>query len=483
MSKRNKQFSTSLALGENTGESWHKTLRRNVNEALSGKKLDLTEAPLSKAIFLLSLPMVLEMIMESIFALVDIFFVSKLGAEAIATVGITESMVTIVYSLGIGLSAAATGIIARRIGEKKPKEASVAAVQAIIAAIGVSFIIAIPGAFFAPELLEMMGAEQKIVEEFYHYTAILLGGNVIIMLLFVINGIFRSAGDPALSMRVLWIGNGINIVLNPCLIFGWGPFPELGIIGAAIATNIGRGIAVMYQFYILFSGKSRIQLKLSDFGIHKDVMFRLFKLSLGGIGQSLIITTSWIVMVRIVSEFGSIATAGYTVAIRIIIFALLPSWGLSNASATLVGQNLGANKPDRAEKSVWATAKINMMFLGTLSVFFMAIPHWFVGLLIDNPEIIEKGAICLRIMSYGYIFYAAGMVIVHAFNGAGDTMTPTKVNIFCFWLLEIPLAYLLAIKLGVGEDGVYYSIIIAETVMTIAGIYFFRKGNWKKKSV
>lgn len=454
-----------------------------VRAAVSGTDKDFTAEKLGKAIFFLSIPMILEMVMESVFAVVDIFFVSKLGANAIATVGITESLMTVVYSLAIGLSTATTALVSRRIGEKNPDGAADAAVQAILAGISVSFFISVPGILFAPKILNLMGVESVAIKSFSSYTSIMLGANVIIMLLFIINAVFRSAGDAAISMRVLWVANCINIVLDPCLIFGWGPFPELGIKGAAIATNIGRGIAVLYQFYLLFRGKKRVRINRRHIKLNFGVMKKLLRLSLGGIGQSLIATSSWIGMVRIVSVFGSQVMAGYTIAIRIVIFSILPAWGLSNAAATLVGQNLGAKKPERAEKSVWMTGSVNMGFMAFLAFFFIAFPEFFVRIFISDPVVVASGVTCLRIMSYGFIFYGLGMVMVQAFNGAGDTATPTVINFFCFWMFEIPLAYVLALPLGLEEKGVYIAIITAESLMTIIAVILFKRGRWKARLI
>ena len=456
---------------------------RDVREAVSGSDQDYTSGKLSRAIFLLSVPMVLEMLMESIFAVVDIFFVSKLGSEAVATVGITESLMTIVYAVGMGLAVGTTAMVSRRIGEKNYEGASVAAFQAIFIGLMFSILVAIPGAILAPKILSIMGAGKEMVADGYMYTAIMLGGNGVIMLLFIINAVFRSSGDAAISMRVLWLANVINIILDPCLIFGWGPFPELGIKGAAIATNTGRGIAVMYQFYLLFKGRGRIHIKIRHLFVQASVLIQLIRLSLGGIGQSLIATTSWIGMVRIISVFGSEALAGYTIAIRVIIFSLLPSWGLSNAAATLVGQNLGAKKPDRAQRSVWITGKANMIFLGLIAIIFISFPSFFIRIFINDPLVIERGASVLRIVSYGYIMYGLGMVMIQSLNGAGDTKTPTIINFFCFWMIEIPLAYVLAIILGYEEKGVAISIIVAETIMALWAMYLFRKGKWKLTKV
>ena len=458
-------------------------LWRSIREAIAGTEHDFTSGSLRKAIFLLSVPMVLEMVMESIFAVVDIFFLSKLGSNAVATVGITESLMTIIYSIAIGLSTATTAIIARRIGEKKPKDASVAAVQAVIVGFGASIIFSLIGLFFAKDLLRLMGASEEMISEGYMYPAIMLGSNAVIMLLFIMNAVFRSSGDAAISMRVLFFANIINIILDPCFIFGLGPFPELGVKGAAVATTIGRGLAVLFQIYILLRGKKRIKVGLEHLKVDFGVMKRLVKISLGGIGQSLIATSSWIGMVRIIAVFGSNALAGYTIAIRIILFAILPSWGVSNAAATLVGQNLGAKKPERAEKSVWVTGFINLILLSVLGTFLIIFSRFFVGLFIDEAEVIEKGVQALSIISGGFIFYGFGMVIVQAFNGAGDTSTPTKINFFCFWMLEIPLAYLLAIHTPAQENGVYIAIIVAESILTIIGIIIFRRGKWKTREI
>ncbi|MBU8892094.1 MAG: MATE family efflux transporter [Bacteroidales bacterium] len=460
-----------------------KSLWKDIKESISGTEKDFTKIKLSKAILLLSIPMVMEMIMESVFAIADIFFVSKLGPDAIATVGITESLLTIIYSIGMGLSMATTALVSRRIGEKKPYRASVAAVQSIIAGAVISLLIGIPGMIFAKDLLRLMGANAEIIEHGYLYPAILLGSNIIIMLLFIINAVFRSSGDAAISMRVLLLANGINIILDPLFIFGLGPIPAMGIKGAAIATTVGRSIAIFYQFYILFKGNGRIKIYKKAISLNMKVMFDLIKISLGGIGQSIIATSSWIGMVRIIAIFGSTALAGYTIAIRIIIFILLPSWGMSNAAATLVGQNLGAKKPDRAERAVWTTGYINMFLLGIVSVIFIAEPHFFIRLFIENQDVVNSGARGLRIISFGFIFYAMGMVMIQAFNGAGDTKTPTLINVICFWIIEIPLAYFFATANGMNESGVYIAIIIAESVMASIAMWLFKKGNWKRKEV
>jgi putative MATE family efflux protein len=460
-----------------------KSFLSDIAEAVSGSEQDFTDGKLSRAILLLSVPAVLEMVMESVFVIVDIYFVSKLGADAVATVGITESMITIIYAIAIGLGTATTSIVSRRIGEKNPDAAAKAAFQAILTGLIVSVLIGLPGALFSGRLLEMMGASKPIIENMSGYTRVMLGGNVVIMMLFIINAIFRSAGDAAVAMKVLWIGNIINIILDPCLIFGLGPFPQMGVTGAAIATNIGRGTAVLVQFYLLFFGKKRIRLSIRHLGIDFSMMLKLLKLSFGSIGQNLINTTSWIALVRIISSFGSEVVAGYTIAIRIIGFTILPSWGISNASATLVGQNLGAKKPDRAERAVWVTGWINMILLGVIGLILVLFPELFIRLFIDNENVIKSGVLGLRIISIGFIAYGLGMVLVNSFNGAGDTSTPLKINIFAFWLVEIPLAWFLAIKLGFREEGVFVAIVVAESLMTLIAWLVFRRGKWKFKEI
>ena len=452
-------------------------------QALAGGDQDYTSLRLGKAIFLLAIPMVLEMIMESIFAIVDIFFVSRLGSDAIAAVGLTESMMTIVYAIAVGFSTGTTALVSRRIGEKHPEAAAKAAGQSIVAGMTVSLLLAIPGIFYSYELLRLMGASHELASQNHGYTLIMFAGNFVITMLFIINAAFRSAGDAALSMRVLLIANGINIILDPILIFGFGPIPALGIEGAAIATNIGRGLAVFFQFYVLFRGRMRIKLRLVHLIPDLKLMVVLVRLSIGGILQNMIATASWIVMVRIIAVFGSAAVAGYTIGIRIIIFSLLPSWGLSNAAATLVGQNLGANQPERAQRAGWITGFSNMALLGLISIVFIAFPGFFVRLFISETEVIKAGITCLQIVSSGFLFYAMGMVMTQSLNGAGDTYTPTLLNFICFWLIEIPLAYFLAITVGLETNGVYYAIVIAESILTLLGIYVFSKGKWKLKKV
>lgn len=454
-----------------------------IRDALNGSEQDFTSLRLSKAIILLAIPMVLEMTMESVFAIVDIFFVSKLGSDAVATIGLTESLMTLVYALGIGFSAGTTAIVARRIGEKNEKEAARSAIQAIFLGIFASFIFSIPGILFPKQLLLMMGATQYAADNYSGFTAIMLGSNAVIMLLFIINAVFRSAGNAAISLRVLVLANSINIILDPILIFGLGPIPAFGIEGAAIATATGRGIGVLFQIYMLIIGKGRIRIRLHELTIHWSTMLQLVKLSTGGIAQYLIATASWVGLVRIISIFGSGAVAGYTIAFRIIAFMLLPSWGLSNAAATLVGQNLGAEKPFRAERSAWITGFFNMGFLGIISLILIIFPHWFITFFSKDASVIEHGVQCLQIVSYGFLFYAMGMVMSQSLNGAGDTFTPTLLNFICFWIIEVPLAYLLSITFHLESGGVYYAIIIAESILTILSAYMFYLGKWKLKKV
>src|SRR5215831_5880475 len=452
-------------------------------EAIRGSQQDFTEGNLRRAIILLAIPMVLEMVMESLFAIVDVFWVAQLGANAIATVGLSESILILVYCGAMRLSMTTTAMIARRIGEKDLDGAGVAAVQALIVSVAGAIVTAAAGIAFAPRLLAIMGAAPEVIATGHNYAAIMLGSSLCIVLLFVNNGVFRGAGDAAVAMRVLWLSNIINLLLDPCFIFGLGPFPKLGVTGAAVSTTVGRSIGVAFQMWILFGGKSRVKLAASKFRIHWDVMKRLFQVAVNGMVQYGIGQTSWMVLVRIVSTFGSVSVAGYTIAVRIIIFAILPSWGLSGAAATLVGQNLGANKPDRAERSVWLTGLYNVLFLGGVAVLLNAIPESIIRLLTTDPAVIPYGVDCLRIVSYGNLAYAYGMVMVQSFNGAGDTFTPTTVNLFGYWLFQIPLAYSLAFHTNLGPRGVFAAIPIAETAIAILGVTLFRRGHWKLKKI
>src|SRR5229473_3507556 len=419
----------------------------SIREALRGSHQDFTTGNLNRAILLLAIPMVLEMVLESLFAVVDVFWVGRLGADAVATVGLTESLLSLVFAIGLGLSLSTTAMVARRIGEKDPAGAAVAGVQAIAIGLAVSAVLGIPCVFYAPDLLRLMGASPQIVATGSGYARIALGGSGAIMLLFLNNAIFRGAGDAAVAMRLLWVSNIINLVLDPCLIFGWGPFPKLGVTGAALATFAGRSIGVLYQFYRLLRGTERIRILRSQIRINLRILLRLLRVSLTGILQFLIAHTSWIGLVRIVSIFGSAALAGYTIAIRIIIFIVLPSWGLSNAAATLVGQNLGAKQPERAETSVWRTGFWNMAFLGAIGVFFIFFAEPTVRLFTNDPAVVPLAATCLRILSYGNIGYAYGMVMLQAFNG------------------------------------VFWSIVVAEAAIAAAGIVLFKRGRWKRQQI
>jgi putative MATE family efflux protein len=455
----------------------------SVREALRGSHQDFTAGSLNRAILLLAIPMVLEMVLESLFAVVDVFWVGRLGAEAVATVGLTESLLSLVFAIGLGLSLSTTAMVARRIGEKDPQGAAVAGVQAIVLGLTTSLLIGLPCVFYAPQLLRLMGASPQVVATGSGYARIALGGSGAILMLFLNNAIFRGAGDAAIAMRLLWVSNIINLILDPCLIFGVGPFPKLGVTGAALATFTGRSIGVAYQFYRLLRGSERIRILVTQLHVNLGVLLRLLRVSLTGILQFAIAHTSWIGLVRIVSIFGSAALAGYTIAIRIVIFVILPSWGLSNAAATLVGQNLGAKQPERAETSVWRTGLYNMIFLGLIGVVFIIFAEPIVRLFTSDPAVIPLAASCLRIVSYGNIGYAYGMVMLQAFNGAGDTVTPTIVNLFGFWLLEIPLAYFLAIPARMQARGAYISIVVAEGAIAAASIVLFKRGYWKKQKI
>lgn len=452
-------------------------------QAVSGKEQDFTSGSIRRAVFMLSIPMILEMVMESIFAIVDIFYVSKVSVNAVATIGLTESVITLVYAVAIGLSMAATAIVARRIGEDDRAGASKAAVQVIFLGILVAIIISMIGVFYPKEILSLMGGEDDLIAEGYGYTQVLLGGNVTIMLLFLINAIFRGAGDALIAMWALILSNSLNIILDPIFIFGLGPIPAYGVKGAAIATTIGRGVAVIFQLAVLFYGWSKIKLAFKDLVIHISVMLNLIKVSLGGIGQFLIGTSSWVFLMRIMSEFGSEVLAGYTVAIRVMMFTLMPAWGMSNAAATLVGQNLGAQKPDRAEASVWKTGKYSAIFMGSVSIIYLIFSPQIISWFTQEPEVVRNGALCLRIIAAGYVFYGYGMVIINAFNGAGDTGTPTWINFVCFWLFQLPLAYITAIILDFGPLGVFISITLAEVMITVIGLVWFKKGKWKSIKV
>ena len=451
--------------------------------AVTGKEQEFTSGSIRKAVFMLSIPMILEMLMESIFALVDILYVSKVSVNAVATIGLTESVLTLIYAVAIGLSMAATAVVARRVGEKDIKAASNAAVQVIFLGVFVSILISVIGIMYPKQILGLMGGEPDLIAEGYGYTKIMLGGNITVMLLFLINAIFRGAGNASVAMWTLLLSNGLNIILDPIFIFGFGPIKAYGVEGAAIATNIGRGTAVLFQLAILFYGYSKIKITVKDLVFRVGIMLNLIKVSLGGIGQFLIGTSSWVFLMRIMSEFGSEVLAGYTIAIRVMMFTLMPAWGLSNAAATLVGQNLGALKPERAEQSVWKTGKYSAVFMGLVSIIYLLFAPQIIVLFNTTPDVVKYGSLCLRILASGYIFYGYGMVVINAFNGAGDTRTPTYINFVCFWLLQLPIAYLLSITLDFGPVGVFSAITFAETLIAIIAIFWFRKGAWKTVKV
>ncbi|NAS12979.1 MATE family efflux transporter [Poritiphilus flavus] len=451
--------------------------------AVTGKQTEFTTGSIRKAIFMLSIPMILEMMMESIFAIVDIAYVSQVSVNAVATIGLTESVITLVYAIAIGVSMAATAVVARRIGEKDIKGAREAAMQAILLGIAVALIIGVIGFLYAKEILALMGGEPDLIAEGYGYTQWLIGGNITILLLFLINAIFRGAGDASMAMWTLVLSNGLNIILDPFFIFGWGPFPEFGVTGAAIATNIGRGTAVLFQLAILFFGWSRIKLGLNDIVLRFKVMMNLIRVSLGGIAQFLIGTSSWVFLMRLMSEFGSEVLAGYTIAIRVMMFTFMPAWGMSNAAATLVGQNLGAQQPDRAEKSVWITGRYNAYFMLLVSIVYLVFAKEIIGLFNSTTSVVENGGLCLQVVAAGYIFYAYGMVVSQAFNGAGDTKTPTKINFIAFWIFQLPFAYLAAMTFELGALGVFLAITLAEVMLSLIAIFWFRRGHWKKVQV
>ncbi|WP_339752498.1 MATE family efflux transporter [uncultured Winogradskyella sp.] len=451
--------------------------------AISGKEQEFTSGSIRRAVFMLAVPMILEMLMESIFAIVDIFYVSKVSVNAVATIGLTESVITLVYAVAIGLSIAATAIVARRIGEKDREGASKAAVQVIFLGVFVAALISVLGILYPKEILQLMGGEPELIAEGYGYTQVLLGGNVTIMLLFLINAIFRGAGDASIAMWALVLSNGLNIILDPMFIFGFGLIPAYGVEGAAIATTIGRGTAVIFQIFILFYGWSKIKIEFKDLVLRVAVMINLIKVSIGGIGQFLIGTSSWVILMRIMSEFGSEVLAGYTIAIRVMMFTIMPAWGMSNAAATLVGQNLGAKKPQRAEDSVWKTGKYSAIFMGLVSLIYLVFAPQIISWFTQEAEVVKNGALCLRIIAAGYIFYGYGMVVINSFNGAGDTKTPTWINFICFWLFQLPFAYITALTFDFGPIGVFMAITFAELLIAVIGIIWFKKGYWKSVKV
>ena len=474
---------TDIALGAQAGVAPGDSIWEAVREALRGSRRNYTEGPIGRAIFILAIPMVLEMVMESVFVVCDVFFVSKIGPDAVATVGLTESLLAIVYTIAMGLSIGVTATVARRTGEHDAEGASRTAVQAIALGILLSVVLGVLGAVFAPSLLELMGASSDVVSTGSTFTRVMLGGNASILLLFLINGIFRGAGDAQLSMRTLWLANAINIALGPCLIFGLGPFPKLGVTGAAIATTIGRSTGVLFGLMQFFRRSGRVHIHRRHLALDPGLMVRLVRLSSSGTFQVMIGTASWIGLVRILASFGSAALAGYTIAIRIVLFALLPSWGMSNAAATMVGQALGARKADRAERAVWMAAFYNLCFLGAVSLLFFFGARGIVALFTQDPAVAEFARDGLRVIVVGFVLYAYGMVLSQSFNGAGDTWTPTWLGLFSFWLFEIPLAYVLAMHFGLGPHGVFVAIPLAFSVYAIAALVMFRRGGWKTKSV
>lgn len=451
--------------------------------SLRGVEFDYTRIPINKAVILLAVPMMLETSIEALFAITDIFFVAKLGAEAVATVGMTEAFITLLYAIGIGLSMSITALVARRIGEHNPARAAVIAGQSILIGIVISIIVGVLGIVFAKDILSFIGASDFIIAEYSGYTGIMLGGSATILLLFIVNGIFRGAGDPVIAMKAIWIASIINIVLDPCLIFGLGPFPEMGIEGAAIATNLGRGIGVIYVTAKLFTGHSRIHICWQHLLPDYKEMLLLLRVSAGGVFQFFIATSSWILLMKIIAEFGSIALAGYTIAIRVIDFIIMPVWGLSNSVSTLVGQNLGANNIQRARHAVFAVAKFNVAFMACISIVFVVFAEQVVGIFTDETEVINIGSHCLRLLSYGFAFYGLGLVMIQAFNGAGDTYTPTWINGLCFWLFQIPFAYYLAIVVLNDPNGVFWAILITESLMAVVAWMVFRQGRWTKTNV
>jgi putative MATE family efflux protein len=454
-----------------------------LRDAIRGTGADYTKIPLRRAVFLLAVPMVLELVLESTFAVVDVYFVAKLGSSAVATVGLTESFLFLLYSISIGLTMGVTAIIARRIGEQKHEEAAVTAVQAIFLAVLLSVPFAVIGIIWAQDLLRLMGADAWTLEHGYRYMQWMLGGNAVIMLLFVINAIFRGAGDAAVAMRVLWVANALNIVLDPILIFGFGPIPAMGIEGAAIATNIGRGAGVLMQLWILFRGGEHIRVMRSQLVWRGAILLNIARTSLGGIGQMIVAMTSWIFLMRILAAIGSEAVAGATIAIRIMMFTLMPAWGMSNAAATLVGQNLGAKQPDRAEASVWRIGWYNMVFTLAVSVAFFFFHDRLIAIFTDDAEVIAIGGEWLRILSYSYFVYGWWMVAVQAFNGAGDTATPTRINLVFFWLIQIPLCWWLAVSLNWQHTGVFWGVFVSETSVGLFTLWLFTRGKWKTAQV
>jgi putative MATE family efflux protein len=454
-----------------------------LKQAIRGEEEEFTSGSIDRAIVLLAVPMILEMAMESLFAVVDAFFVSRISTDAVATVGLTESMLTIVYSISIGLSAAATAMVSRRVGEGDRKAAAHAGAQIILIALVISALIAIPGYFYAKDLLMLMSNDAVLVEQGYRFTQVMLTANLPILLLWMINGIFRGAGDATTAMRALWIANAANIILCPLLIFGWGPVPAMGLVGSAFATTTGRSIGILYQLWHLFGVGRIIKIAWSQFRPDWGVILRLIQLGAGSTGQYLISSASWIFLIYILGQISKEVTAGYTIAIRIVVFTILPSWGMANAAATLVGQNLGAGQPERAERSAWRAGFFNMIFMGIVGVTYLIFAPSLIGIFTHQPAALEAGTLALRVMALGYIFYGYGMILNQSLNGAGDTRTPTILNFIFFWLVQAPMAWTLAIGLGWGQMGVYCSIVGAESLLAVAAMWVFSRGRWKTVTV
>ena len=452
-------------------------------EALRDNDEDFTSGPIGRALGLLAIPMMLEMAMESVFAVVDIAFVSRLGTDAVAAVGITEALITVLYALAIGLGVGLTAMVSRRIGAKDSAGAADVTGQAIWVGALFSILIGIAGATYARELLAMMGASDSVIEQGRGFTAVLLGGSVTIIYLFLLNAAFRGAGDATVALRSLWLANGINIVLDPCLIFGIGPFPEMGVTGAAVATTIGRGIGVLYQLWYLMNGRGRLAFQYQNLRFQFALALRMVRISSGAVGQFLISTTSWIGVMRIVAIYGSGAIAAYTIALRMLEFVFLPAWGLGNAAATLVGQNLGAGKPDRAEQSAWRAAKYNAIFMACAGIVMILFAEGITGLFTSQADVLRWGTTCMQILGVGFPMYAVGMVVVQALNGAGDTATPVILNLICFWIIQIPLAYWLATATPLGPNGAFIAIVVSESLLTFLAVVMFRRGTWKFQTV
>jgi MATE family, multidrug efflux pump len=480
---QSQNMSTPQVTGEHSVVLDREPWWRHVRDAIRGVHHDYTDGPIGRSLMLLAVPMVLETLMESLFAVADVLFVAKLGAAAVATVGLTEAMLFMIYAIAMGLGIGATALVARRIGEKDPSGAAKTAVQSIVLGVMVAAVIGVTGVTLAPVFLRGLGAQPEVLQIGTSYTRIVLGGNVVVVMLYMINAIFRGAGDAAIAMRVLWFANFMNIVLGPCFIFGLGPFPRLGVTGAAIGTMIGRGCGVIFQFTQLARRDGRILIRREHLGWDFDVMKRVWRLSTTAMFQIIIGTTSWLGLMRILSTFGSSAIAGNTIGLRIIMFALLPSWGLGNAAATMVGQGLGARKPERAERAAWIAAFYNMIFLGVVGLSFVIFAERIVHVFTSEAEVAGYAASCLRTISYGFLFYAYGMVLTNALNGAGDTWTPTWINLGCFWCWELPLAYVLSHYAGLGPYGVFWAVAIAFSTLAFVSAWVFTRGKWKRKVV